>query len=467
MTKSASHDVIQPAQAWERITASLRFELGEATFNSWIKPLKFDRLDGHEVTLFAPTRFIRDWISNHYLDRLTTLWQTENPGILKVEVRCQPQEQGSVTSEHSDAIRSKHLKEVPSYKERHSAFNHIGAKLDPRFTFETFVVGPTNQLAYQAAKSIAESDAVIPGSNPLFLYGGVGLGKTHLMQAIAHHIQLHNPDRNVLYLSAEKFMYQFIQAIQKQDVVSFKAFFRSVDVLMVDDIQFICGKNSTQEEFFHTFNELIDNKKQLILSGDRSPSDLDGMEERVKSRLGWGLVADINATTFELRYGILQSKVERMDSLTVPDNVLTFLAEKITSNIRELEGALNKVIAHAKLTQQNVTLDNTQLLLRDLLRSNEKSITIDDIKRMVADHHSIRIADMHSARRSRNIARPRQIAMYLSKKLTQHSLPEIGRRFGGKDHTTVIHAVRKIESLCDESPEFREDVELLTKLLQH
>ncbi len=470
MAQARSEETPSASAAWQRVAAKLRFTHGEATYNSWIKPMRAEGIEGTEVQISVPTRFMRDWVLSHYAADLLRFWHEENSTILSVNVRVKgnvPPHQ--ITEGHEQAITG--ISNVPATQAEEfpraggASLHSLSARLDPRFTFESFVVGPTNQLAFEAARSIAEARSIIPGSNPLFLYGGVGLGKTHLMQAIAQHIKQHNPSRKVIYLSAEEFMYQFIQAIQRKDVVSFKEFFRSVDVLMVDDIQFICGKNSTQEEFFHTFNELVDSKKQLILSGDRSPSDLDGMEDRIKSRLGWGLVADINSTTYELRLGILQSKVERM-AAPVPQDVLEFLAGKITSNVRELEGALNKVVAHASLMKQDITLDTTRAILRDLLRCNEKSITIEDIKQTVADHHAIRLSDMHSARRARNIARPRQIAMYLSKKLTSCSLPEIGRKFGGKDHTTVIHAVRKVEELCGQDKDFRENVELLLRSLQ-
>ena len=328
----------------------------------------------------------------------------------------------------------------------------MGAALDPRYTFDNFVVGKPNELAHAAARRVAESAQVVAGCNPLFLYGGVGLGKTHLMHAIAWHIRRTNPSRRVLYLSAEKFMYQFIKALRFKEAFAFKEHFRSVDVLMIDDVQFISGKDSTQEEFFHTFNALVDQNKQLIISGDRSPSDLEGMEERVRSRLGWGLVADIHATTYELRLGILQSKIDQMQQAQIPQKVTEFLAHKITSNVRELEGALNRVVAHATLVGRPVTLETTQEVLHDLLRANDRRISIEDIQKQVAGHYNIKVSDMHSARRSRAVARPRQVAMYLSKKLTSKSLPEIGRKFGGKDHTTVMHAVKRVEELMAADP---------------
>jgi chromosomal replication initiator protein len=344
----------------------------------------------------------------------------------------------------------------------------LGAPLDPNLSFDNFVVGASNELAYAAAKRIAEADKV--SFNPLFLYGGVGLGKTHLMHAIALEIKKNWPERKVLYLSAEKFMYQFIRALRFKDTMSFKQQFRSVDVLMVDDIQFIAGKDSTQEEFFHTFNTLIDHNHQVIISADRSPVDLDGIEERIRSRLGWGLVTDIHPSDYELRLGILQSKaeahLEENPDLIINDNMLEFLAQKIDSNIRVLEGALNRVIAYSSFVGRPLTIDMAQEVLKDLIRASQRRITIDDIQRKVADYYNLRLSDLLSARRSRQIARPRQVAMYLSKILTTRSLPEIGRKFGGRDHTTVIHAVKRIEGLRDSDSAIQEEVDLLTRSLE-
>jgi len=335
--------------------------------------------------------------------------------------------------------------------------------LDPRFTFDNFVVGKPNELAHAAARKVADAQSVT--FNPLFLYSGVGLGKTHLMHAIAWAIRRKYPRRRVVYLSAERFMYQFIRALRFKDTVAFKEQYRSVDVLMIDDVQFISGKESTQEEFFHTFNALVDQNRQVVVSADKSPSDLDGMEERLKSRLGWGLVADIHPTTYELRLGVLHSKAEYL-GVRVNSKVLEFLAHRITSNIRELEGALNRIIAHSELVGRPVTIEATQELLRDLLRANDRRVSIEEIQKKVAEHFKVRFADMVSSRRARVVARPRQVAMYLSKQLTPRSLPEIGRKFGGRDHTTVLHAVRKVEELINEDESFAEEVDLLRKMLE-
>ena len=346
---------------------------------------------------------------------------------------------------------------------RHSAnSDEIGAPLDPRLTFSNFVVGKSNELAHAAARRVAESDKVT--FNPLFLYSGVGLGKTHLMHAIAWHIKERHPDRKVIYISAEKFMYLFIRALRYKNIMAFKEMFRNIDVLMIDDVQFISGKESTQEEFFHTFNALVDQNRQVIISADKSPSDLEGMEERMKSRLGWGLVADIHPTTYELRLGILHSKAEQM-GIHVPQEVMEFLAHKITSNVRELEGAMNRVAAHANLVGREITVEGTQEVLRDLLRANDRRVTVEEIQKKVAEHFAIKLSEMHSARRARVVARPRQIAMYLCKTLTTKSLPEIGRKFGGRDHTTVMHAVKKIEEIMTTDSSMLEDVNLLKRLI--
>lgn len=458
------------SQAWERVSAKLNAQYGDAIFRSWLKPIRFAGSDEGRVLLSVPTRFMREWINQHYSDDILTFWQQEGAAEGYAIEFIVPQQSGDKQSEQpATEAAPAHVITSGSWQANDTADidMQMGAALDPRYTFENFVVGKPNELAHAAARRVAETTHVVPGCNPLFLYGGVGLGKTHLMHAIAWHIRKNNPGRRVLYLSAEKFMYQFIKALRFKEAFAFKEHFRSVDVLMIDDVQFISGKDSTQEEFFHTFNALVDQNKQLIISGDRSPSDLEGIEERVRSRLGWGLVADIHATTYELRLGILQSKIDRMQDIEIPQKVTEFLAHKITSNVRELEGALNRVVAHATLVGRPVTLETTQEVLHDLLRANDRRISIDDIQKQVAGHYNIKVSDMHSARRSRAVARPRQVAMYLSKKLTSKSLPEIGRKFGGKDHTTVMHAVKRIEELMAGDQEMANDIELLERILQN
>lgn len=308
------------------------------------------------------------------------------------------------------------------------------------------------------------------GFNPLFLYGGVGLGKTHLMHAIAHDYRSRHPQAQVLYLSAEQFMYRFVQALRESTIMDFKGMFRTVHMLMVDDVQFIAGKESTQEEFFHTFNALVDQGKQIVISADRAPAEIKGLEERIKSRLSCGLIVDLHPTTYELRLGILQSKTaafrDKHPEVRIGDGVLEFLAHRISTNVRVLEGALQRLFAHASLLRREITLEVAQECLADILRTNDRKISIDDIQRKVAEHYNIRLADMIGPKRSRNVARPRQIAMYLSKQLTSRSLPDIGRRFGGRDHTTIMHGVRKIDELVTEDHGLAEDVALLKRLLE-
>jgi chromosomal replication initiator protein len=453
---------------WARVRGRLRAEFGEATFRSWLKPLNLAGKRGPDLRVSVPSRFMRDWVATHYADRLKALWSSENPEVRTVEVivdshRPVPElELDNLDSAlEEDAPAS--VPPVPATPVRDDdSVESVSAPLDPRLTFENFVVGKSNELAHAAALRVAEADSV--PFNPLFLYGGVGLGKTHLMNAIAWHMRTKKPQKKVIYLSAEKFMYQFIRAIRNKNTMSFKELFRSVDILMVDDVQFIIGKDSTQEEFFHTFNALADQNRQVVLSADKSPSDLEGLEERMRSRLGWGLVADIHPTTYELRLGILQSRAEQ-SGVPIPYKVLEFLAHRISSNVRELEGALTRITAHATLVGHPITLESAQELLRDLLRSNDRRVTIEEIQKRVAEHFNIKLADMQSPRRARQVARPRQIAMFLAKQLTTRSLPEIGRKFGGRDHTTVMHAVKKVEELCAADSGFSEDVDLLRRML--
>ncbi len=445
---------------WERIQRHLRDEFGDAVFKSWLRPLTLGQAEGGEIVLFVPTRFMRDWVDRHYMDRIRRRWNEEDPAVRSVQIRVhRGKSPPSAVTSRTPAGEGAGAAEQSAAEGQAD----ISAPLDPRLTFENFVVGKSNELAYAAARRVAEATTV--PFNPLFLYGGVGLGKTHLMHAITWHIRARDPSRRVIYLSAEKFMYQFIRALRYRNTMAFKDQFRSVDVLMIDDVQFISGRETTQEEFFHTFNALVDQNRQIVISADKSPSDLEGMKERMRSRLGWGLVADIHQTDYELRLSILQAKADHLEA-SVPLKVLEFLAHKIVSNVRELEGALNRVVAHATLVGRDITLEATQEVLHDLLRANARRVTIEEIQKRVAEHFNIRIADMHSARRARAVARPRQVAMYLAKQLTSRSLPEIGRKFGGRDHTTVMHAVRKVEELRSGDSDFSEDVELLRRMIE-
>jgi chromosomal replication initiator protein len=449
---------------WQGVKQQLRREVGEAAYRSWLQPLEMmESPTEDEVRLSVPTKFMRNWIETHYGDRIRTLVRSMVPSVTMVEmiISSSLYKSEETPAPANDTQSSVVIPDVS--KVGVAGVEALVSQLDARLTFESFVVGKPNELAFAAARRVAEAREVT--FNPLFLYGGVGLGKTHLMKAIAWHIAKSQPQRRVLYLSAEKFMYEFIKSLRHKDTMAFKELFRSVDVLMIDDVQFISGKESTQEEFFHTFNALVDQNRQVVVSADKSPSDLEGMEARLKSRLGWGLVADIHPTTYELRLGILQSRTEILN-IPMPKQVLEFLAHKITSNVRELEGALNRIAAHAMLIGREVTLEGTQELLRDVLRANLHKVSVEDIQKKVADHYNVSVPDLLSARRSRTVARPRQVAMYLAKQLTTHSLPSLGRSFGGRDHTTVLHAIRNVESLLDSDRGIGDDVKLLQRLLQ-
>jgi len=453
------------AAVWARIRARLRDEVGEVEYRSWLRQMSLSGIEGDEVVISLPTRFIRDWVNSHYGDRLRALWQAEHGGIRRVAILVAPgsgaeAETGLALPMEAPPGRPPRAAE-PRLAEPRSEWI---APLEPRFTFDTFVVGKPNEFAHACARRVAERPAA-PGFNPLFLYGGVGLGKTHLMHAVAWAIREGAPQRTVAYMSAEKFMYRFINSLRTQSTMEFKETLRAVDVLMIDDLQFLIGKDNTQEEFFHTFNALVDQGKQIVVSSDKPPADLAGIEDRLRTRLGHGMVADLHATTYELRLSILQAKAAAA-KVAIPGKVLELLANKITANVRELEGALNRLVAHANLFGRPVTIDSAQDVLGDLLRAHERRVSIEEIQRKVAEHYNLRMNDMISARRARNVARPRQVAMYLAKQLTQRSLPEIGRRFGGRDHTTVMHAVSRVTELIGQDIALAEDVALLRKMLE-
>ena len=447
-------------EIWGSVRAKLQSQVGQDAYCNWIEPLVLLSVDFGVASFQAPTNFIGNWVNRNYGDAIVALMQEQGQTIDRLEFKT------GTTAKSSVPIK-KPVTPAPATTATGTQ-TLPGAKLDRRFTFDSFVVGKPNELAHAAARRVAEGDAV--NFNPLFLYGGVGLGKTHLMHAIAWDLQKRQPEAKVLYLSAEQFMYKFVQALRFKDTISFKEMFRSVDVLMVDDVQFIAGKDSTQDEFFHTFNALIDQNKQIIISADRAPGEIDGLEERIKSRLQWGLIVDLHPTDYELRLGILQSKAEEQSKLNpgivFADGVLEFIAHRVSSNVRVLEGALTRLFAFGSLVGREVNLDMATECLADILRASDKKVTVDEIIRKVTDHYNIRMTDILSPRRARSIARPRQMAMYLAKKLTSKSLPEIGRRFGGRDHTTVIHAVKKIEELRATDSQTSEDLELLRRMLE-
>jgi chromosomal replication initiator protein len=471
----------QIAAQWARIRGRLQSEVGDVEYRTWLRQMTLAGIDGDEVTVHLPTRFLRDWVRSHYGEKISKLWQIENGRIRRVDIRVGHGRPGLAESlaeppappppdDPAERPINGHATGTSSATSGRTTVvgrngDELSVPLDPRFTFDSFVVGKPNEFAYACARRVAEKPASA-GFNPLFLYGGVGLGKTHLMHAIGLELaQGQGPRPSVAYMSAEKFMYRFIAAIRSQSTIEFKDQLRSADVLMIDDLQFLVGKDNTQEEFFHTFNALVDAGKQIVVSADKSPSEISGLGDRLRTRLGCGMVADLHATTFELRISILEAKATRAGA-SVPPKVMEFLAHKITTNVRELEGALNRLIAHANLFSRLITLETAQEVLHDVLRAHDRRVTIDEIQKRVADHYNLRISDMGSARRARAVARPRQVAMYLAKQLTSRSLPEIGKKFGNRDHTTVMHAVSRVTELIGTDAGFAEDVELLRKMLE-
>ncbi|MCL7466495.1 chromosomal replication initiator protein DnaA [Phaeovulum sp. NW3] len=448
-------------ETWGRVRDELLRSVGKNNFTTWIEPLQLNGVSEGIVRFDAPTKFMRDWVSRNFADQIRRELEKAGVQVERVEIRVPeagraPRPSVAKPAQPKKPARPADDAELP------------GAPLDSRFTFDSFVVGKPNELAHAAARRVAEGGPVT--FNPLFLYGGVGLGKTHLMHAIAHELQLRRPELRVLYLSAEQFMYRFVQALRERQIMDFKEMFRSVDVLMVDDVQFIAGKDSTQEEFFHTFNALVDQQKQIVISADRAPGEIKDLEERIKSRLQCGLVVDLHPTDYELRLGILQTKAEayrgQYPGLKLADGVLEFLAHRITTNVRVLEGALTRLFAFASLVGREITLDLAQECLVDILRASDRKVTIEEIQRKVAEHYNIRLSDMIGPKRQRTIARPRQVAMFLAKQMTTRSLPEIGRRFGGRDHTTIMHGIRKVEELQGADRQMAEDIDLLRRLLE-
>ncbi len=451
---------------WGQVQDELQKTIGANNYKTWIEPLEFSDLKNGVATFIVPTNFMGNWVSRNFGDQILHQLNRAGAQVDRVAFDISRTAGAAPQRAAAGATGAARPKAAASAKAGNTG-DLPGAPLDARFTFDSFVVGKPNALAHAAARRVAEGGPV--SFNPLFLHGGVGLGKTHLMHAIAWELQKHSPDLRVVYLSAEQFMYRFIQALRDKQMMDFKQLFRSVDVLMVDDVQFISGKDSTQEEFFHTFNVLVDQNKQIIISADRSPAEIK-LEERIKSRLQCGLVVDLHPTDYELRLGILQQKVEQFreqfPGLVLDDGVLEFLAHRISTNVRVLEGALMRLFAFASLVGREITLDLTQDCLADILRASDRKVTVEEIQRKVSEHYNIRLSDIIGPKRVRMIARPRQVAMYLAKQLTTRSLPEIGRRFGGRDHTTVMHGVRRIEELRAEDSQIAEDIELLRRALE-
>ncbi|MDE5456265.1 chromosomal replication initiator protein DnaA [Bradyrhizobium sp. CSA112] len=465
---------------WSRVKGRLRTSVGEDVYTSWFARMDLEGVQDESVHLSVPTRFLKSWIQAHYADRVLTCWQAEMPEVHRIDLtvrtamRCAaPTKETTVPAEQrrieqANSRPASELRATAPVSASHDALG--GSPLDPRLTFASFVIGRSNTLAHAAARQVAEGRRGDPVMfNPLYIHAGVGLGKTHLLQAVTW-AGNSGSERKVLYLTAEKFMYGFVAALKTQTALAFKEALRGIDVLVIDDLQFLQGK-STQAEFCHTLNALIDAGRQVVIAADRPPSDLESLDDRVRSRLAGGLVVEMGSLGEELRLGILKSRVAAARahhaSFDVPEAVLDYLARTITHNGRDLEGAINRLLAHSKLNAQPVTLEMAEREVRDLVRPQEpKRIKIEDIQRVVARQYNVSRSDLLSSRRTANVVRPRQVAMYLAKTLTLRSLPEIGRRFGGRDHTTVLHAVRKIEALVARDISLSEEVESLKRQLQ-
>lgn len=452
---------------WEKCLNSLEGEFPSQQFNTWIRPLQAEFTDG-KLILLAPNRFVLDWIAERFLLRINELvnqFSDNQPPPVTLEI-------GSKRSELQKPIETAPAPNATAFTQSGAAVNKSAfvqtdtkvyqSNLNPNFTFDNFVEGKSNQLAKAACLQVAGHPAV--AYNPLFLYGGVGLGKTHLMHAIGNQIIRDNPKARVLYLHSERFVADMVKALQTNAMNEFKRYYRNVDALLIDDIQFFAGKDRTQEEFFHTFNALLESQQQVILTCDRYPKEINGVEERLKSRFGWGLTVAVEPPELETRVAILMSKAE-LTNINLPYEVAFFVAKRIRSNVRELEGALKRIIANAHFTGKAITLDFVKEALRDLLALQDKLVTVENIQRTVAEYYKIKVADLLSKRRNRSVARPRQIAMALAKELTNHSLPEIGDAFGGRDHTTVLHACRMISELRQSDSDIEEDYTNLLRIL--
>lgn len=436
---------------WDKCLSRLETELPEQQFNTWIRPLHAIE-NSERLRLLAPNRFVLDWVEEHFLNRIKEIILVQN-SVLSVSMEIGTlQQQPSTHTINNDVSNQSIRSDVRSEPSR--------SNLDPNFTFSNFVQGKSNELAKAASQQVAEN----PGDtyNPLFIYGATGLGKTHLMQAVGNKILAKNPAAKVIYLHSERFVSDMVKALQHNTIDAFKRFYRTVDALLIDDIQFFAGKERSQEEFFHTFNTLLESQQQVILTCDRYPKEVEGLEDRLKSRFGWGLTVAIDPPELETRAAIIKSKAEQAH-IEIPDDVAFFVAKRIQSNVRELEGVLRRLIAHAQFTDKPITMELTQEALRDLLAMQERMVSIENIQKTVAEYYKIRVSDLHSKSRSRSITRPRQLAMSLAKELTSHSLPEIGDAFGGRDHTTVLHACRKIGELRESDNRIREDYQNLLR----
>jgi chromosomal replication initiator protein len=447
---------------WDQCLHRLQGELTPQQFNTWIRPLQAI-YDSHTLRLLAPNTFVKEWVEANFIPRIAAI--ADDLAGLAVPIVTEVGEEQPVPQ--PDRVEPAPAKAMgrratdPKPATRHNGQSR-NTSLNPNFTFENFVEGKSNQLAKAASIQVGEN----PGKayNPLLIYGGVGLGKTHLMHAVGNKIIEQNPQANVVYLHSERFVAEMVKALQHNTINEFKRFYRSLDAMLIDDIQFFAGKERSQEEFFHTFNSLLEGGQQVVMTCDRYPKEVDGLEERLKSRFGWGLPVAIESPELETRVAILMSKAQ-LSGIEMPNEVAFFIAKRIRSNVRELEGALRRVIANAHFTGLPITMDFAKDALRDLLAIQDKLVTIENIQKTVAEYFKIRVSDLHSKRRNRSITRPRQIAMALCKELTSHSLPEIGDAFGGRDHTTVLHACRKVEELKESDQRINEDVSNLFRTL--
>ena len=452
------------ATVWQKCLGLLQDEYSAQQFNTWLRPLQA-HTEEQRFVLLAPNRFVVDWVKKHFFSRIEELINQfcgEEIKTVSIEIGSKPADSTTTTSGDSSSTSSSVTANPISRPVIKKAVDYKSSHLNKKFVFESFVEGNSNQLARAASMQVAER----PGDayNPLFIYGGVGLGKTHLMHAIGNNILKNNPEAKVLYLHSERFVADMVKALQTNSINEFKRFYRSLNALLIDDIQFFAGKDRSQEEFFHTFNALLEGQQQIILTSDRYPKEIEGMEERLKSRFGWGLTVAVEPPELETRVAILISKAEQ-SNIDLPYEVAFFIAKRIRSNVRELEGALRRVIANAHFTGKPITIEFVHEALRDLLALQDKLVTIENIQKTVAEYYKVKVADILSKRRSRSIARPRQMAMALSKELTNHSLPEIGDHFGGRDHTTVIPACRKVKELIQDDSDFAEDHKNLMRIL--
>ncbi|PXW45674.1 chromosomal replication initiator protein DnaA [Dickeya zeae] len=455
---------------WQQCLARLQDELPATEFSMWIRPLQAE-LSDNTLALYAPNRFVLDWVRDKYINNINGLLNDfcgMDAPLLRFEVGSKPATPVAVpVGNHHATVAAPQVRAAspvrPSWETPSAPAEHTyRSNVNPKHTFDNFVEGKSNQLARAAARQVADN----PGGayNPLFLYGGTGLGKTHLLHAVGNGIMARKPNAKVVYMHSERFVQDMVKALQNNAIEEFKRYYRSVDALLIDDIQFFANKERSQEEFFHTFNALLEGNQQIILTSDRYPKEINGVEDRLKSRFGWGLTVAIEPPELETRVAILMKKADEND-IRLPGEVAFFIAKRLRSNVRELEGALNRVIANANFTGRSITIDFVREALRDLLALQEKLVTIDNIQKTVAEYYKIKVADLLSKRRSRSVARPRQMAMALAKELTNHSLPEIGDAFGGRDHTTVLHACRKIEQLREESHDIKEDFSNLIRTL--